>query len=192
MPFRDLSPDEVGELLGAVGMAAGDAEEALEGLVPDPSVRAVEPPLDVGRELVRRDHPDLDPLRAAPERLVLVVEDRLQDVTLAAQVDVGDLGLGLEDRAHQVRKLLVELQHLLKLVEDQRGPLLALGADLAGELEELLDRVVDPGCPGTAGLEAEAQARVVGVDLDRRLDAQAAEERGGLLERLTDGRTRSS
>ena len=101
---------------------------------------------------------------------------------------MGDFGLGLEDRAHQVRKLRVELQHLLELVEDQRGPLLALRTDLAGELEQLLDRVVDSGCAGAAGLEAEAQARVVGVDLDRRLDAKAAEERGRLLERLTDRR----
>ena len=143
VPFRNLPPDEVGELLGAVGMPAGGAEKPLEGLLPDPSVRGVEPALDVGAELVRRDHPDLDPLRASPERLVLVVEDRLQDVALAAQVDVGDLGLRLEDRTHQVRKLRVELQHFLELIEDQRRPLLALGADLAGELEELLDRVVD-------------------------------------------------
>jgi hypothetical protein len=38
MPFRNLSPDEIGELLGAVGMPAGNAEEALEGVVPDPPV----------------------------------------------------------------------------------------------------------------------------------------------------------
>ena len=95
--FRHLSPDEVGELLGAVRMTAGGTENALERLLSNPSVRGLEPALDEGPELRRRNQSDLDPFRTSPEGLVLIVEDRLEHVTLAAEVDVRDFGLRLED-----------------------------------------------------------------------------------------------
>ena len=106
---------------------------------------------------------------------------------LLPEVDVAHLGLGLEDGAHQVREPLVERDDLLELVEDDHHAPLALGGQLAEQLEQPLDRVVDVG-PAATDLEAEAQRAVARVDLDRRPDAQAAEELGRTLERLTDGR----
>ena len=76
------------------------------------------------------DHAQLDLLRAAPERLVLVVEDPLHHVALAAEVDVRDLGLLLEHRAHQLRQRRVDVDDLLELVEDERHPPVALGGEL--------------------------------------------------------------
>ena len=101
---RHELPDEVGELLRAVRVAAGDLEQprrAPPSSIPFPVAR--EALAEEAGELRRRDRPDLELLRAAPERLVLVVEDPLEDVPLAAEVDVAHLRLRLEDRAHQVR-----------------------------------------------------------------------------------------
>ena len=180
-------PHEVGQLLGAVRVPAGHLEEPVEAFVGDALARRGEALAEEGRERRRRDRPDLELLRTAPERLVPVVEDPLEQVPLAAQVDVAHLGLGLEDGAHQVREPLVEGDDLLELVEDDHHAPLALGGQLAEQLEQPLDRVVDVG-PAAADLEAEAQRAVARVDLDRRPDAQAAEELGRTLERLTDRR----
>jgi len=184
---RDELPREVGELLRSVRVAARRGQEPVEGLVRDRLAALLEPLRDEALELDRRDHPDLDLLRAAPELLVLVLEDALEQVPLAAQVDVADLGLGLEDRAHQVREALVEGEDLLELVEDDHDAALALGRELAELLEELLDRLVEVAF-AAAGAEGEAEGAVARVDLDRRADAEVAEELGGLLERVADGR----
>jgi hypothetical protein len=166
---------------------AGRAEEPVDSGVVERLAGRREALAQERRELRRRDRPDLEPLGAAPERLVLVVEDPLEDVALAAQVDVPDLGLRLEHRAHQVRELAVERDDLLELVQHEDDAPLSLGGELGRELEQPLDRVVDV-LLAAAGGEAEAKRSVGRVDLHRRNDPEATEEARGLLERLVDGR----
>ena len=52
-------------------------------------------------------------------------------MALAAEVHVRHLGLALEDGAHQPRQGRVDVDDLLELVEDERDPAPALGAELA-------------------------------------------------------------
>ena len=134
-------------------------------------------------ELHRRDPADLQALRAAPEGLVLVVEDPFEDMALAPEVDVGDVRLLLEHRAHQVRIVAVERHDLLELVENEHGTALALGSDPAGKRKQAFDRVVD-GCTLPTTLEDETKAPVDRIDLHDRRDAKAAEEAGRPLHRL--------
>ena len=54
-----------------------------------------------------------------------------------------DLGLLLEDGPHQLREIGVDVDNLLELVEDEDDLALALGGQLAGQLEQALDRRVD-------------------------------------------------
>ena len=54
-----------------------------------------------------------------------------------------DLGLELEDGAHQLRELGVDVDDLLELVEDERDLSPALCGELAGKLEEPLERRVE-------------------------------------------------
>ena len=54
-----------------------------------------------------------------------------------------DLGLLLEDRAHQPRQPRVDVDDLLELVEHERDLALAVGAELGRQLEQALDRRVD-------------------------------------------------
>src|SRR5689334_18180655 len=134
-------------------MAPARGEEAVDGLVGDRLAARLEPLHEEALELDRRDHPDLELLRAAPERLVLVLEDPLEQMPLAPQVDVADLGLRLKDGAHEVGVALVEGEDLLELVEDDHDAPLSLGRELAELLEELLDRLVEvalapAGCEG--------------------------------------------
>ena len=68
-----------------------------------PAVALLEPGAARSPELVLVDPAELDLLRAPPEGLVTVVEDRRQHVAPASEVDVADLALRLEDRAHEVR-----------------------------------------------------------------------------------------
>ena len=79
---------------------------------------------------------------AAPEGLVAVVEDRCKRAA-CCRGRRGPPPAGLEYRAHQVGQSRVEGDDLLELVEQQGDPLLALGCDPAGKLEQALDRVVD-------------------------------------------------
>ena len=180
-------PDEVGELLGAVRVPPGCLQQAVERDVGDRSAGLLEAPPDEGCEFAARDRPDLELLRAAPERLVLVVEDALEQVALAAEVDMADLGLGLEDGAHQVREVPVERKDLLELVEDEHHAPLALDGELARQFEQALDRLVDVRFP-PSGLEAETEAAVARINLERRPDPEAAEEVGGTLEAALGGR----
>src|SRR3954454_15050879 len=106
------------------------------------------------RERLGRDDAELELLAAAPEGLVRVVEDPLHHVALAAEEEVRDLGLLLEDRPQELRQLRVELDDLLELVEDQDRGALPLGRDLCDELEQPLERRVDVLGPVT-GAEAE-------------------------------------
>ena len=142
-------------------MAERGLEEPVQGLVADAPVRCLEPLADEAAELCRVDQPDLDPLRAPPERLVLVVEDPVEQMTLAAQVDVPDLRLCLEDGPHQVRVLGIEREDLLELVEDDCDPALALGGELSRQREQVFDRVVDRRA-AAGRLEAETQRAVGG------------------------------
>src|SRR5581483_12184035 len=114
---------------------------------------------------------------------VPVVEDALEQVPLAAEVDVAHLRLCLEDGAHQVRELLVDREDLLELVEDDHDAALALGRELAEQLEQALDRVVDVAA-APARMEGEPQRAVARVDLDRRPDAEPAEELRRPLDRV--------
>ena len=104
------------------------------------------------------------------------------------------LRLGLEDRAHELRKVAVDVHDLLELVEHERDLPLALRAELARELEEPLERRVDVLRVPT-GVEAEAEPAGRGVDGDDGCDPETrehpqplarAEERGGnvLVDRL--------
>ena len=170
-----LLPREVAELLRRVWVAAGEREDLGDGLRVDRLPGRSEASGDVVGELGRLDHVQLHLLGATPERLVRVVEDPRQHVALAAEIDVRDLGLGLEDAPHQLRQGWIDLDDLLELVEDQRDRPLALGGDLPGQLQQALERRIDVG-PRVAGGEREAERAVGGVDRDRRRDPQPAEE----------------
>src|SRR5436190_198289 len=95
-----LLPKEVRELLGRVRVAAGARDQGGSCVADVTSARA-EPLGDELGERTGRDRAQLDRLRAAPKRLVFVVEDPLHDVAPAAQVDVRHLGLELEDRPQE-------------------------------------------------------------------------------------------
>ena len=79
--------------------------------------------------------PELHLAGTPPERLVLVVEDPLHHVPLAAEVEMRDLGLLLEHRAHELRQPAVDVDDLLEFVEDERDPATAIRGNLAGKLE---------------------------------------------------------
>src|SRR5439155_26354076 len=95
-----LLPEEVAELLRRVGMPMSCVQHPLDRVWLDRAARLRELRLDEAAEERRRDDAELHLLGTAPERLVLVGEDALEHVPLAAQVDVSDLWLPLEDRAH--------------------------------------------------------------------------------------------
>ena len=61
-----------------------------------------------------------------------------------------DVGLLLEDRAHQLREIAVDLDDLLELVEHERDAAPALGGELAGSCEQPLERRVDVARSGCA------------------------------------------
>ena len=103
-----------------------------------------------------------------------VAEEPAHHVALAPRVDMRDLGLLLERRAHQRRQLGVELRDLLELVEVEDDALALLRRDRARQLEEVLERVVDVGL-GARSREAEAR-RAVQVHGDRRRDSQRRED----------------
>ena len=130
---------------------------------------------DVAPEGLGRDDAQLDGLGAAPERLVLVAEEPAHHVALAAEVHVRHLGLGLEDGAHQPRQGRVDVDDLLELVEDQRHAAPALGAELARQRQQVLERRAQV-LGAIARVEAEGQLAGVGVDVDGRLDAQRPED----------------
>ena len=83
-----LLPGVVRELLRPVRMALGRTDEAVECVVGDALVGCVEAVGDERAELIQRDHPDLHSLRAPPERLVAVLEDLVEDVAAAPEIDV--------------------------------------------------------------------------------------------------------
>src|SRR5439155_9619290 len=78
------------------------------------------------------NRPDVHAARASPERLVAVVEDRVEDVPSAPEVHVTYLGLRLEHRPHEVGKGRVELHDLLELVEDEHHLALPFDGDSSG------------------------------------------------------------
>ena len=137
-------------------------------------------------ELVLVDPAELDLLRAPPEGLVPVVEDRREHVAPAPQVDVADLALGLEDRPHDVRERVVDADDLLELVEDEHDTPVALRRDLGRELQQSLDRRVDVRRAADR-LEREPDAAVTGVELDRRPHAEAADDGARALEEALHG-----
>jgi len=53
-------------------------------------------------------------------------------VAFAAQKDVRDIALYLEDGAHEPRQMLVDLQNLLKLVEYEGDAPMSIHRDVAG------------------------------------------------------------
>ena len=78
-----------------------------------------------------------------------------------------DLGLALEDRAHQLRQAGVDLHDLLELVEHEQDLALAVGGELARQLEQPLDRGVDV-LAALADVEGERRRPGLRVDRDAR------------------------
>ena len=183
-----LLPEEVAELLGRVGVAAGAGEQLLEGLGADLLVRPEEALADEAGEALGIDELELDLLRAVPEGLVDVVEEALHHVAAAAEVDVGDLGLLLEHRPQQLRQPWVERLHLLELVEDQRHPPALAGPELGRELQQALERRLEVG-RRVVDSEGEVVGAALRVDRDPGGDPQVA-ERGQrpLLDARSGGR----
>ena len=175
-----LLPEEVAELLRRVGMPMSCVQHPLDRVWLDRAARLRELRLDEAAEERRRDDAELHLLGTAPERLVLVGEDALEHVPLAAQVDVSDLGLPLEDRAHELREMAVDVHDLLELVEDECDLPLTLGCKQAGELEEPLERRVHV-LDVPAACEAEAERARLGVDRDNRRDPESSEHTQSLL-----------
>jgi hypothetical protein len=97
-------------------MAAGPLEELVDDFRREFASAVAKSLGEERRELGGRDRAELDWLRAAPKRLVLVVEDPLHDVALAAEVDVRDLGLELKHRPHQLGQTGIDLDRFLELV----------------------------------------------------------------------------
>src|SRR5207248_509238 len=181
--LRQSLPDLVRELLCRVRMPPGRLEETGQRVVVDPLVGGGEALADEGRELRRRDRPQLERLGAAPERLVLVVEDPVEYVPLAAEIDVPYVRLGLEYRTEELRVMRVELDDLLELVEDHDHAALPLLGEPPEQLEKRLDGLVDVGLSPRAP-EAERERRVVRIELHRRPDPQVSEESRRAFERL--------
>ncbi len=175
-----LLPEEVGQLLRGVGVAAGDLEQLPDSRLLDVTPGSPEPACNEGREGAWLDRPQLDRLRTAPERLVGVAEDLRHDVALAAEVDVRHLGLLLEDRAQEPRQFGIDLHDLLELIEDQRGSPPTCPAELGRQVKQALQRRVDVGVAPAEG-EAEPERAVLGVDRDGGLDLQAPKRGEGPL-----------
>jgi hypothetical protein len=135
---------------------------------------------DEGGERFDRDHPQLHRLGAAPERLVGVVEDALHDVVLAAEVHVGDLRLALENRAQELGQGGIDIDDLLELVDDEGDTAAPGAAELGGKLQQPFQGGIDLGGP-LGDAEAEGEAAIVGIDVDRRLNLQATKRRKRLL-----------
>jgi hypothetical protein len=165
----------------------GLLEDGGDRLVVDPLAGCAEPLGDERREQVGADDVELDLLRASPERLVLVVEDRLHHVPLRAEVDVRDLRLRLEHRAHELREVRVDVDDLLELVEDERDGPVSLVRQLARQREQPLERRLDVG-RRAPGLESERDRGVLGVDRHGRRDPQPAEDRQRALARAEQRR----
>ena len=81
-----------------------------------------------------------------------------------------DLGLELQDRSHDARQPRIDRHHLLKLVEDERDPATARGAELRRQLQKPLHGRVDVRRCSTEA-EAEAERAVDGVERDDGLHA---------------------
>ena len=102
---------------------------------------------------------------AAPERLVAVVEDPVEDVA-ACQIDAGHLGLAWNTA--RIRWGTGDRGRRSPGTRRRRWRPAACGRPRARRaIEEALDRVVDVGV-AAARLEREPERRVVGVDLHRR------------------------
>ena len=99
---------------------------------------------------------------------------------LLPEVDVRDLGLALEDRAHQRGQCGIDVDDLLELVDHERRARVAVGGDLRRQLEQPFERGIDI-LGRVASVEAEADAAGVRVEHDLRRDPKAAEERRDLL-----------
>ena len=166
-------------------MAAGGSEDAGHRGCVDVLPGCAEARRDVLAKELGRNDTQLKLLRAPPERLVGVVEDALHHVALAAEVQVRDFRLLLEDRAHELRQVGVDVDDLLELVEDHAHPPVPVGPELAGELEEALERRVDVVGP-LAGLEPERERAVGRVEGDSGRDSEPAEDARRLLAGAVD------
>ena len=82
---------------------------------------------------------------------------------------MGDLGLALEDGAHQPRQMTVDVRDLLELVQHEHDPPLPVGAQLSRQLEQPLQRRVDVRA-AVPDVEPEGHGGVVGVERDARRD----------------------
>jgi hypothetical protein len=86
-----------------------------------------------------------------------------------------DVGLQLEDGAHETGQVGIDVDDLLELVEDERNLASALGSELARQLEKPLDgRVEVLRLPPR--VEGEAELARVRVDRHDRRDPQPRED----------------
>ena len=137
--------------------------------------------VDVAREgLAARSTPSSICLALRQNGSFSSLKIRSHHVALAAEVDVRDLGLLLEDRAHQLRAGRGRCR---------RSPGTRRGSSATGRPRSAASwpgsssrrsSVASTSCGLAAGVEAEADSRaVVGVDGHRRRDPQAARRRAG-------------
>src|SRR5579885_1217688 len=142
LPLRE-TPGKVTEFLRVVRVAIGHVEDGGNRLVRNALSRLGTPLSNEQRKVAASDGMQDDGLRHFVEGMVTLGKDRFHEVPLAAEEDVGNLSLHLEDSAHQAGKVLIDLDNLLELVKDHGHTLMALASDLARQAEQLLNRAVE-------------------------------------------------
>src|SRR5665811_972227 len=93
---------------------------------------------------------------------------------------MSDIRLALEDSPQKAGQLGVDVNDLLKLVEDQRHSAAPIRAELRRNLKQLLDRGVDVGGVSSRS-KGESDQTGVRVQTHGWLEAQAPEGGGRLL-----------
>src|SRR6266540_1015478 len=119
-------------------MTARNRQDAIDGLLVNRNVAGSTALADEHRELGRRNDPERQRACRAIQRLIPIGKDLPHEVLTAAQKDVCDIGLRLKNRAQERRQMLVDVDDLLKLVQNEHDAALALTCDALRQFEQLL------------------------------------------------------
>ena len=185
---RHLLPGEVRELLRRVWMSVGELEQPRERVVVDAAVARLEPRAHEGPELVASIRPSSICFALRQNGSWRSLKIAREHVAAAAEVDVADLALGLEDGPHHVRQRVVDPDDLLELVEHEHDASVALRGDLcrAARAAARSSRRC-PSLPRTASNENRTPPSL-GSSSTVGLHPQAADDRPRPLEQPLDGR----
>lgn len=147
------------ELLDVIGNVVDPLDEAPGGIGFDGKSGGSEPAADEGDAFIEGRFAEGNGQGRFVERARMVGEHPAQEVVAAAQKDVGDVAVGLDDGAHDALETVVgeKAFHLLELVEDNHGTAIAREKTL-GKVEDFGERIGADGPSG--GLERKAGGTV--------------------------------